>query len=1198
MNTLDDWYPGDAVLIAGLEVLGMIAVLVAFTWATDRLLTRRRPALRSGLWLAALVGVFLSPALVLIGRQLPWRVGIMTPQSLTPSPSLRQLPNEHETKPGDIAESALVIEPMQPLAPASASPGSAPPPKNQAAAALAPMKTPPSGTAPSPTGPAAEKPTAATVEPLAPPIRLWRAFATLGLLIWGVGSIYLVARLVHGASCLRRFSNSLRPLDAERWCDELTATTRMLALRRLPEICVSPDVRSPFVAGLLRPRVVLPESLLDQSTPQQLREVLIHECAHVVRRDPLIHLLQRVATILLWIHPLVHVMNRRLDAAREEVCDNHVLAHSEAPDYAETLLTVAQICYPVAQMEGYLTMMPRRHNLERRVADLLEERRDTATRLPRLQRLFLLMSLVVMLVAVASVGLLGSAGAQDAKGKADASKQAAPAVGKPGEPAAFGKITGRVIHAADGQPVPGADVRLLKRGSYTEPLPTQRATANDQGEFTFDAVAPGQYRVWSFHGNLASRTRMYNGQAVAVESNGASKPLVLKLLPGVSVKVKVLAQTDGKPIVGARVRLIWTDTDRDHFTDAKGEVELLALTPETWHIEATAKGHAAETRIANLTNAQPAAIEMKLPPGGTVQGRAQGEDGRPLGGVGISVFRPNFEGGQLAYVETDAEGRYRLDHLPLGQNLQLMTRKLEYLAGTKEFRLDADKVRSANLDVVVKKRPHGGSVQGVVTDRKGKPIAGAEISNRGGSSDEVRRTKSDAQGKFLVDNVYSDSIGHLLVVKAKGFAPQRVEFKPGTAAQPATVAVQLEPGHRIQGRVVNEVGKPIAKADVYYADGHHVDGMDFGGSGQTDAQGRFQFDSLPADVPFYFRAAGYSEISEMKLALDGDDEVVVTMRSQGVIKGQVVDAATGKPIPRFIVRITFTPDPMPGDPISGGLTSDRVDPGEVVASPRGEFVLKDLMAGMPLQVTVLAEGYRRHVVRRMAAEAAAFAETQEFRLTPYDPAKLATVSGKLVNHRGESVRGAEVRLIAATERPAQRDAFPFNWQMIESGQIDQMANVLQVQRHTTAADGSFSFQNVPIDVELELVYWGKGIPDARLDNLNNLSKRDLAKLSLKAPAPARIVGTIDRKAYPEFSSIQLSGPDKFYRATVAADGKSFTIDDVPAGNYEVQVYGQNKRLEGRSGAFETSVLAQRAVVLEAGSVVNVPIGNAERAKQR
>src|SRR5712691_530877 len=214
----------------------------------------------------------------------------------------------------------------------------------------------------------------------------------------------------------------------------------------------------------------------------------------------------------------------------------------------------------------------------------------------------------------------------------------------------------------------------------------------------------------------------------------------------------------------------------------------------------------------------------------------------------------------------------------------------------------------------------------------------------------------------------------------------------------------------------------------------------------TDAQGRFEFDSLPDKPPFSFLAEGYSEIPEIQLPLDGDNDVIVRMVSQGVIKGRVVDAATGKPIPRFTVRVTFSPDRQPDDPVGTGLRSEWVHPGEQFASAQGEFVLKDLMAGMPLQVTILAEGYRRHFVRRVVAQTASEAETVEIRAKAEDPAKLLTVQGKLMNHRGEPVRGVDLRLVAATDRPAVRDAFPFNWQMIESGQIDQMANVLQFQR--------------------------------------------------------------------------------------------------------------------------------------------------------
>src|SRR5439155_26771716 len=101
--------------------------------------------------------------------------------------------------------------------------------------------------------------------------------------------------------------------------------------------------------------------------------------------------------------------------------------------------------------------------------------------------------------------------------------------------------------------------------------------------------------------------------------------------------VKVFSEAGAKPIAGARVRLLSADGERDHFTNTQGEVDLLALTPESWRIRATAAEHAAEVRAINLASEQPAALEIKLPPGGSVQGQVQDENGQPLSGVAIDV---------------------------------------------------------------------------------------------------------------------------------------------------------------------------------------------------------------------------------------------------------------------------------------------------------------------------------------------------------------------------------------------------------------------------------------------------------------------------------------------------------------------------------------------------------------------------------
>jgi protocatechuate 3,4-dioxygenase beta subunit len=778
-----------------------------------------------------------------------------------------------------------------------------------------------------------------------------------------------------------------------------------------------------------------------------------------------------------------------------------------------------------------------------------------------------------------------------------------------------GRVTGKVINAADGLPVSGADVRIARRGQYSGTVPWRHATTDSQGRFHFDSLSPGEYRVLSFHGNLASRTKMFQGDTVSVAKNGESKPVTLKLQPGVEVRVKVLCQATGQPLKGARVRLIWTDMDRDHYADDKGEVLLQALTPETYHIQATAEHCAAEVQIVNLANEQPTSLEFKLPPGGAVQGQFTDSNGRPIVGVGVNIF-DTPERGPLDYVETDAKGQYRVDFLPVDRNLLLYSHKLSFLADNSYFRIDNNKEALKRLDIVLKNRPHGGSVSGVVTDSQGKPVADAAIHNQGSSSNEARKTKTDAQGKFLLDDVYSDGIGHQLVVKARGFAPERVEFKPGTAASPAAVEVQLKPGHRIKGRVVNSKGRPIPGVNVYYAHGNSHPGMEFGGSATTDDQGRFQFDSLPPDAPFAFNADGYSEIAEMKLPLDGDQVIDVQMKAQGFIKGCVVDAVTSKPIPRFNVRITFSEDRKPDDPVVG-LSSRRISPGEDFVSAQGRFRLGDLLDGMPLQVTVLAPGYRRQVQRRVVAQPEDEGEETLIKMTPEDPAKLTTIRGKVLNHKGQAVSGAELRLIVATDRPAQRDAFPFNWQMIETGQIEQAPNVLQVRQATTPADGGFVFQRVPSDAEIELFYWGKGIPSGRVDHIEaqapkkpqpearardsksqpRPSSESVIELQVKCPAPSRVTGTIDRKVFPEIGSIQLSvsggpgaGSFRYFDAKKSADGKSFDIDDLPEGQYDLQINSTPKRVPDHPGAFQQTVIGRRMVNLKAGKVEKIDMG--------
>jgi hypothetical protein len=158
--------------------------------------------------------------------------------------------------------------------------------------------------------------------------------------------------------------------------------------------------------GLFRPLVILPEKLFEALDPRGLRDVLVHEFAHALRRDPLVGFLQRLAAAVYWPYPPVHLLNRRLTWAREEVCDNYVLQQGDPPSYAETLLTISQTIVHSRVRPAALGLFHPRGRLEQRVAGLLNPRRNVMVRTHRVTLAVLMALFLSAVVVVAGTRLL------------------------------------------------------------------------------------------------------------------------------------------------------------------------------------------------------------------------------------------------------------------------------------------------------------------------------------------------------------------------------------------------------------------------------------------------------------------------------------------------------------------------------------------------------------------------------------------------------------------------------------------------------------------------------------------------------------------------------------------------------------------------------------------------------------------------
>jgi beta-lactamase regulating signal transducer with metallopeptidase domain len=182
---------------------------------------------------------------------------------------------------------------------------------------------------------------------------------------WLVVAAALLVRAAASHLRARAIVRRARPVESAPWIDALHAVAgRRVALR------ASAELDSPVVTGVLRPTIVIPRSALDWPL-ERCRLVLVHELAHVRRRDVLVQAIADVACAIHWCNPLVWICARRLRVECEIAADDAVLAAGIRPSrYAEELVAVAtSVRAPTAALA-----MAERSSLEARIASILAAR--------------------------------------------------------------------------------------------------------------------------------------------------------------------------------------------------------------------------------------------------------------------------------------------------------------------------------------------------------------------------------------------------------------------------------------------------------------------------------------------------------------------------------------------------------------------------------------------------------------------------------------------------------------------------------------------------------------------------------------------------------------------------------------------------------------------------------------------------------
>ena len=196
-------------------------------------------------------------------------------------------------------------------------------------------------------------------------------------LAWLVGAgalfaVWLVRR--------REFVRSVRRGE-EAWSgrefEALGSARARLGLKGDVLLVLSDEGTEPGVWRTRRPMLVLPRSVAAQLDDEELKAVLLHELAHVERRDNLWGNFQTALECVFWFNPSVWLVGRRLLAERERACDERVLeAGGAAEAYAAGILKVVRFCsgWRVAGVSGAASGS----NLRRRIEMIMRGERGAS----------------------------------------------------------------------------------------------------------------------------------------------------------------------------------------------------------------------------------------------------------------------------------------------------------------------------------------------------------------------------------------------------------------------------------------------------------------------------------------------------------------------------------------------------------------------------------------------------------------------------------------------------------------------------------------------------------------------------------------------------------------------------------------------------------------------------------------------------
>lgn len=356
-------------------------------------------------------------------------------------------------------------------------------------------------------------------------------------------------------------------------------------------------------------------------------------------------------------------------------------------------------------------------------------------------------------------------------------------------------IEGRVVWS-DGSPMTAA-ASVAAQG-----MPDSGAPVVD-GAFTLRNVPAGKVLL------VVRVAPPFGSDTEPVEVTAPATGVTLKVPRPGRIEGRVVERETQRPVrqfsAGTEVRAGRRSPPKAFTTD-DGRFTLEDVAPGTFDIVITAPGYVrASSAGVEVAEGKATSVEIALDRAATVVGRVT-SGGRPLAGASVSTDDPGRS--PMPARQSDANGDFTLDSVAPGAR-ELRVRKDGYVERVVKLTATAGKEVRADVEL-----SRGRELQGRVVDSSGRPIVGANVTQRPARADDRSfrwsPINTDAEGMFRLEGLSDEPL--IVTATKDGFAPGSSEVNPATST---TVTITLGRGGSINGRIVGASRADLAAIEVY-----------------------------------------------------------------------------------------------------------------------------------------------------------------------------------------------------------------------------------------------------------------------------------------------------------------------------------------------------------------------------------------------